>query len=138
MAELIRVGQSHWETKLSALNAITGGLKLHEQGTRVVDMQYQVKNLTALIRKFEQCDRNSRIEMPDIEHIIKVRKEADLMAETRRGLSMLIEEIQVQQIKIEKIADQLNEHSEQLTKLQKQIKRCPTCNQPLKKDPQQF
>lgn len=125
--DLLQGGTSLIETRDRLSETILCGQSPVEEGSKVLDLHSRVTLLEDLIKNIEEAKSRTSDPTRDFDSLLGLRTWADSVAENRRGLDLLVEEIS----KLEEDQCQLKEQLEVSEKelLEKTEGKCPVCGQ---------
>jgi DNA repair ATPase RecN len=124
LGQLVRMVSDTRSLSADAENLCARGVSVVEAGDRLGVVSARVRKLSYLLKKVRLV-RNGMIDLPDFTPVVQLREAGDKIAETRRNLEMLLQELKAKGDELCQATDDLALRETELVKLAGN--RCPTC-----------
>lgn len=133
LASLIGAATSCRKTRDRALESLTGAKKWLSAGVRHRKSAKTAKILGTLVRQLERIEKVKRNAVPDVSAMTALRAKCDAVAERRRTLELIVDELRTARRERCKIEARLVEAKENERKLRPAV--CPACKQRIVRKP---
>lgn len=131
VAKLLGEATSCRSIRDRASEAILEGKKALSAGSRYLKVRKRQRTIATLVQQLEEIQRVTAFPLPDISDLVELRAECDAVAERRREVEYLVEELLDVRKQRWKVEQKLDEARRRERKLRPET--CKACGQPIKK-----